>query len=102
MSTENKPLPEKKVVSIRQRKKNLESMLKSQTIYEMFDPPLKSKEEIEQLKKQWKEELDLITKVLKENTLKKRRETLAKGKSNGYSKRKSKVVYIAEDEDEEE
>ena len=50
----------------------------SYTVWEMFDPPLKSEEEIKKIKEAEKVELEEIIKVLKENTKKKRELTRLK------------------------
>jgi hypothetical protein len=83
MSTDNYPLPAQKEKALRKRRNILESVLKTYTIYEMFDPPLKSKEEIEQIKFEQRQELSLIVKVLKENSEKKAKIALAKRKASG-------------------
>ena len=41
-------LPEEKVVVLRARREALKRATKSYTVWEMFDPPLKSEEEIKQ------------------------------------------------------
>jgi len=71
-------LPEEKVVVLRARLKALKRATNSYTVWEMFDPPLKSEEEIKQIKENEKVEIETITKLLKENTRKKAAETRAK------------------------
>jgi len=71
-------LPEEKVVVLRARLKALKRSQNSFTVWEMFDSPLKSKEEIAKIKENEKAEIEAITKLLKENTRKKAAETRAK------------------------
>ena len=71
-------LPEEKVVVLRARLKALKRATKSYTVWEMFDPPLKSEEEIKKIKENEKAEIETITKILKENTRKKRERTRLK------------------------
>lgn len=71
-------LPEKKVAQLKARRKVLKRVINSYTVWEMFDPPLKSEEEIKKIKEGWKVELDTIIKILKENTNKKREQTRLK------------------------
>ena len=76
--TEFDLLPEEKVVMLRARRKALKRAQNSYTFWEMWDPPLKSEEEIKKIKENEKAELDMINKVLKENTKKKTALTRAK------------------------
>jgi len=52
---------------LKERKKNLERVIKSHTCFAWFDPPLKSPEEIESLKESWKIEINSIDKIFKDN-----------------------------------
>ena len=65
-------LPEEKVVQLRARRDALKRAVNSYTFWEIWDPPLKSPEEIKKIKENEKAELDTIIKILKENTNKKR------------------------------
>ena len=71
-------LPEEKEIVLRARLKALKRATKSYTVWEMFDPPLKSEEEIKKIKENEKAEIETITKILKENTRKKRERTRLK------------------------
>jgi hypothetical protein len=71
-------LPDEKVVVLRARLKALKRATNSYTVWEMFDPPLKSEEEIKKIKENEKAEIETITKILKENTKKKREQTRLK------------------------
>ena len=71
-------LPEEKVVMLRARLKALKRARKSYTFWEMWNPPLKSKEEIAKIKENEEAEIEAITKVLKENTKIKRERTRLK------------------------
>jgi len=64
-------LPERKVAQLRARRNYLKRAVNSYTVWEMWDPPLKSEEEIKKIKEDEKAELELIEKLLKENTRKK-------------------------------
>ena len=48
----------------KERKKLLERLINSYTIWGMTDPPLKSKEEIEAMKNLWRAELTYINQIL--------------------------------------
>ena len=71
-------LPEEKVAQLRTRRRVLKRVINSCTIWEMWDPPLKSEEEIKKLKESWKVELEEVNKILKENTKNKRMQTRLK------------------------
>lgn len=71
-------LPEEKVVQLRARRRVLKRVINSYTVWEMWDPPLKSEEKIKKLKESWKVELETVIKILKENTRKKRESTRLK------------------------
>jgi hypothetical protein len=64
-------LSERKVAFLRGRRTYLKRSVNSYTVWEMWDPPLKSEEEIKKIKEDEKAELELIEKLLKENTKKK-------------------------------
>ena len=49
---------------LKQRKEDLERIIDSYTCYAWFDPPLKTPEEIESLKKLWRAELTSLSKIL--------------------------------------
>lgn len=71
-------LPEEKVVQLKAKLTALKRAVNSYTVWEMVDPPLKSPEEIKQIKDNEKAEIETITKILKENTRKKREATRLK------------------------
>ena len=71
-------LPEEKEIVLRARLKALKRATKSYTVWEMFDPPLKSEEEIKKIKENEKAEIETITKILKKNTRNKREQTRLK------------------------
>ena len=73
-------LPEEKVVVLRARLEALKRSQNSFTVWEMFDPPLKSEEEIKKIKENEKAEIEAIIKVLKENTRKKAEQTRIKNR----------------------
>ena len=64
-------LSERKVAYLRGRRNYLKRSVNSYTVWEMWDPPLKSEEEIKKIKEDEKAELELIEKLLKANTRKK-------------------------------
>ena len=49
---------------LKERKQLLERLVQSYTIYGMTDPPLKSEEEIEEMKKTWRAEISKIEPIL--------------------------------------
>jgi len=71
-------LPEEKVAQLKARLTALKRAVNSYTVWEMVDPPLKSEEEIKKIKENEKAEIETITKILKENTRKKREATRLK------------------------
>jgi hypothetical protein len=95
------PLPKQTAKVLRRRKKILESQLRSQTIWEMFDPPLKPKKEIEQIRESWNQEYNLIITILDENTKAQAKIALANRKAGGGTVRR-KSSYKSNQDDEEE
>lgn len=60
-----KPLTYEQYANLKERKQLLERLVKSYTIWEMTDPPLKTPEEIENIKKTWRAEISEIEPILK-------------------------------------
>ena len=56
-----------KYSNIKERKKLLERVIKTTTIWEKFDPPLKSKEEIESSKNLWRAEVRFINQIIEKS-----------------------------------
>ena len=76
--SKDKLLSEKEVAQLRSKRNHLQRSINSGTVWEMWDPPLKSEEEIKKIKEDEKAELEAIIKLLKENTKKKAALTRAK------------------------
>jgi hypothetical protein len=80
-------LSDRKVTFLKGRRNYLKRSANSYTIWEMWDPPLKSKEEIKKIKEDEKAELELIEKLLKENTRKKAANTRERNRNARMARR---------------